>query len=156
MLDQIFDYLDPHIAEAIWTLIGTYFGWVFRWVLRTRESRDALHRAIQTGIDKVTDLLVIAILNHPLGFTVDRFIGTVADHVFDSVPDALKFLLGKPWFARLIGQKPMTPEQQRAWIEGMAAAKLKAWVADYIAKLPGDVLTGALQDAGAPVGQPLP
>lgn len=149
MIDSALDFADPYIAEAIWTALATYFGWVFKWIARTKESRDALHRALHTGVDKVTDLLAVAILKNPLAFTVDRFAGTVTDHVFASVPDALKFLMGQPWFMRLLGKKAMTEAEQRAWIEEMAVAKLKAWAADFMAKLPGDVLTGALRDAGA-------
>ena len=154
MLDAAFDFVDPYIAEAIWTALLTYFGWVFRWIAKTKESRAALHSALHTGVDKVTDLLAVAILKHPLAFTVDQYAGTVADHVFASVPDALKFLMGQPWFMRLIGKKAMTEAEQRAWIEGMAVAKLKAWAAEFMAKLPGDVLTGALQRADAPAVEP--
>lgn len=154
MIDRALDFADPYIAEAIWTAIATYFGWVFRWIARTKESRAALHSALHTGVDKVTDLLAVAILKNPVGFTVDRFAGTVADHVFASVPDALRFLMGQAWFMRLLGKKPMTEAEQRAWIEDMALAKLRAWAADFMAKLPGDVLTGALIEAGADAHEP--
>lgn len=49
-------------------------------------------------------------------------------------------LLSKPWFMRLFGLKPMSPAQQRAWIEGMAIAKLNEWAADFIAKMGADRL----------------
>ena len=70
--------------------------------------------------------------------------------VCDSVPDALKFLMGKTWFWRLLGRKPMTAEQQREWIEGMALAKLNEWAARFVASLGPDALAQALADAGVP------
>ena len=140
MLDKILDFADPHLAEIIWTLIVLPILNRLRWIARTKESREALHSALKTGVDKITDLLVVAVISNPIGFKLDQYAGQVADHVFDSVPDSLKFLLSKPWFMRLFGLKPMSPAQQRAWIEGMAIAKLNEWAADFIAKMGADKL----------------
>ena len=81
-----------------------------------------------------------------MGFKLHQFDGRVA--VFDSVPDALKFLLGTPWFWRLLGRKTMTPAEQRAWIEGMARAKLNEWAADFVAKMGPDRLDAAMAERG--------
>lgn len=150
MIDRVIDTIDPHIAEAIWLLVIAPILSRFRWIARTKESREALHSALKTGVDKVTDLLVLAVLANPIGFKLDHLAGQVADHAFDSVPDALKFLMGKPWFWRMLGRQPMTPEQARAWIEGMALAKLNERAADLVAKLRPDALAQALADAGVP------
>lgn len=148
MLDRILDTLDPHFADVIWFVIVLPILNQFRWIVKTKESRDALHSALKTGVDRVTDLLVTVVLSNPVGFKVDQLAGRVADYVFDSVPDALKFLLSKPWFWKLIGKEPLSPEQQRKWIEEMAIAKLNERAADLIAKLRPDALTEALKDAG--------
>ena len=134
MLDRVLDTLDPHIAELIWTALLTYFGWVFRWIARTKESRDALHRALQTGVDLATDAIVAAILANPAGIAADRLAGQVVSYVRGSVPDALKWLL--PSEAQLIK---------------MAEAKLNAKAAELLAKMGPDPLAAALRDAGAPV-----
>ena len=110
MLDRIIDAADPYISELIWLVVVAPILDRIRWVFKTKESRDALHAALHTGVDKVTDALVLMILANPVGFKVDQLAGQVADHVFDSVPDALRFLLAKPWFMRLFGQKPARGE----------------------------------------------
>lgn len=148
MLDRIIDAADPYISELIWLVVVAPILDRIRWVFKTKESRDALHAALHTGVDKVTDALVLMILANPVGFKVDQLAGQVADHVFDSVPDALRFLLAKPWFMRLFGQKPVPVDQQRAFIEGMAAGFLKSRAADLLAKLRPDDLTKALEGAG--------
>ena len=156
MIDRTLDFLDPYLVELIWTMIALPILNRFRWIARTKESREALHRALATGVDRVTDALVLLILANPLGFKVDQLAGQVADHVFASVPDALRFLLGKPWFMRLFGMKAVPQHEQRAWIEGMAAGYLKAKAADLLAKLRPDPLTDALRDAGLPAVKPQP
>ena len=148
MLDRLIDHLDPYLSKALWILVFAPILERFRWIARTKEAQASLHSALQTGVDKVTDLLVSVVLANPIGFKLDQYAGQVADHVFDSVPGALKFLLGKPWFWRMLGRRPMTPAQQRAWIEGMATAKLNKWAADFLARLRPDELTKALRDAG--------
>lgn len=134
MIDRVFDFADPYIAELIWGFIATYYGWVFRWIFKTRESRDALHRALGTGVDLVTDALVRMILTNPAGIAADKLAGTVVDYARGSVPDALKWLL--PSEAQLIK---------------MAEAKLNAKVAELVTQMGPDPLTSALRDAGAPV-----
>ena len=150
MIDRIFDSLDPYLADALWLVVITPILNRLRWIARTKESRAALHSALKTGVDKITDVLVVAILANPVGYKLDQYAGQVADYVFDSVPDALKFLMGKTWFWRLLGRKPMTAEQQREWIEGMALAKLNEWAARFVASLGPDALAQALADAGVP------
>ncbi len=154
MIDKTLDFLDPYLVEIIWTAIVLPILDRFRWIARTKESRDALHRALRTGVDRVTDALALIVIANPLGFKVDQLAGQVADHVFASVPDAIKFLLTKGWFMRLIGQKPIPPEAQRAFIEEMAAGYLKARATDLLAKLRPDALTEALKDAGLPAAKP--
>lgn len=150
MIDRIFDSADPIIAEWLWLLVLPILDRI-RWVFKTKESRDALHRALGTGVDLVTDALVRIILANPLGFKVDQLAGHVADYALDSTPDAIKFLLSKSWFMRLFGQTAVAPADQRAWIEKMATAKLKARATELLAKLRPDPLANALRDAGAPV-----
>ena len=123
MLDRIFDFADPHIAELIWGAIVTYFGWVFRYIAKTKQAQDSLHRALGTGVDLVTDALVAMILTNPAGIAADKLAGTVVDYVRGSVPGALKWLL--PSEAQLIK---------------MAEAKINAAVADLIAKMGPDKL----------------
>ena len=123
MLDRIFDFADPHIAELIWGAIVTYFGWVFRYIAKTKQAQDSLHRALGTGVDLVTDALVAMLLTNPAGIAADKLAGTVVDYVRGSVPGALKWLL--PSEAQLIK---------------MAEAKINATVADLIAKMGPDKL----------------
>lgn len=123
MLDRIFDFADPHIAELIWGAIVTYFGWVFRYIAKTKQAQDSLHRALGTGVDLVTDALVAMILTNPAGIAADKLAGTVVDYVRGSVPGALRWLL--PSEAQLIK---------------MAEAKINAAVADLIAKMGPDKL----------------
>lgn len=126
MLDRIFDFADPHIAELIWGAIVTYFGWVFRYIAKTKQAQDSLHRALGTGVDLVTDALVRMILTNPAGMAADKLAGTVVDYARGSVPGALKWLL--PSEAQLIK---------------MAEAKINAAVADLIAKMGPDKLPPA-------------
>lgn len=123
MLDRIFDFADPHIAELIWGAIVTYFGWVFRYIAKTKQAQDSLHRALGTGVDLVTDALVAMLLTNPAGIAADKLAGTVVDYVKGSVPGALRWLL--PSEAQLIK---------------MAEAKINAAVADLIAKMGPDKL----------------
>lgn len=150
MIDRTLDFLYPYLVEIIWTAIVLPILNRFRWIARTKESRDALHRALKTGVDRVTDALALIVIANPLGFKVDQLAGQVADHVFASVPDALRFLMGKPWFMRLFGMKAVPEHEQRAFIEEMAAGYLKARAADLLTKLRPDPLTEALKDAGLP------
>ena len=123
MLDRIFDFADPLIAELIWGAIVTYFGWVFRYIAKTKQAQDSLHRALGTGVDLVTDALVAMLLTNPAGIAADKLAGTVVDYVKGSVPGALRWLL--PSEAQLIK---------------MAEAKINAAVADLIAKMGPDKL----------------
>lgn len=123
MLDQIFDFADPHIAELIWGAIATYFGWVFRYIAKTKQSQDSLHRALETGVDLITDVLVRLILTNPAGIAADKLVGTVIDYARGSVPGALKWLL---------------PSEEK--LLEMATAKINAKVADLIAKMGPDKL----------------
>ena len=137
MLDQTFDFLDPHLTELIWGGIVTYFGFVFRYIAKTKQAQDSLHRALGTGVDLVTDALVAMILTNPAGVAADRLAGQVVNYAKGSVPGALRWLL--PSDAHLMK---------------MAEAKLNAAVADLVAKMGPDKLTAALQAAGAPVVKP--
>lgn len=123
MLDRIFDFADPHIAELIWGAIVTYFGWVFRYIAKTKQAQDSLHRALGTGVDLVTDALVAMLLTNPAGIAADKLAVTVVDYVRGSVPGALKWLL---------------PSEEQ--LIKMAEAKINAAVADLIAKMGPDKL----------------
>lgn len=135
MIDRTLDFLDPYLVEIIWTAIVLPILDRFRWIARTKESRDALHKALASGVDLVSDALVQIILANPIGYKVDQLAGQVADYAFDSVPDAIKFLMAKGWFMRLFGMKAVPEHEQRAWIEKMATAKLKARAAELLANL---------------------
>ena len=137
MLDQTFDFLDPHLTELIWGGIVTYFGFVFRYIAKTKQAQDSLHRALGTGVDLVTDALVAMILTNPAGVAADRLASQVVNYAKGSVPGALRWLL--PSDAHLMK---------------MAEAKLNAAVADLVAKMGPDRLAEALKDAGAPVVKP--
>ena len=137
MLDQTFDFLDPHLTELIWGGIVTYFGFVFRYIAKTKQAQDSLHRALGTGVDLVTDALVAMILTNPAGVAADRLAGQVVNYAKGSVPGALRWLL--PSDAQLMK---------------MAEAKLNAAVADLVAKMGPDRLADALKDAGVSAVKP--
>ena len=137
MLDQTFDFLDPHLTELIWGGIVTYFGFVFRYIAKTKQAQDSLHRALGTGVDLVTDALVAMILTNPAGIAADRLAGQVVGYVKGSVPGALRWLL------------PSDAQLMR-----MAEAKLNAAVADLVAKMGPDRLADALKDAGVSAVKP--
>lgn len=137
MIDNIVDFMDPHIAELIWGVIVSYFGWVFRYIAKTKQSQESLHRALHTGVDLVTDVLVRMVLTNPAGMAADRLAGTVVEYVRGSVPDALRWLL---------------PSEQQ--LIDMATAKLNERVADLVAKMGPDKLADALKDAGLPAVDP--
>lgn len=147
MLDKLTDGIDPFLADLLW--FGVFLPIInqIRWVFKTKESRDALHSALRSGVDLVSDALVRIVLANPIGYRVDQLAGKVADYAFDSVPDAIKFLLSKPWFMRLFGQKALAPDEQRAWLENMAVAKLKARAAEIIERMKPDELAEALRQA---------
>lgn len=154
MLDRLFDGADPIIADAIWFLIVVPILDRIRWIFKTRECRAALQSALHSGVDLVTDALVRIIIANPIGYSVDKLAGEVVDYTERSTPDSIKFLLSKPWFMRLFGMKPVPIEQQRAWLETMAIAKLQARATELLVKLRPDALTEALTAAGARAVRP--
>lgn len=92
LINTIQDFVDTAIVEIIFTAIMTYGGWLARWFFRTRESREALHSAIHTGVGMITnEIFDLARPEH-----ADRSDGVLIDKVVayarGSVPDSIKWL----------------------------------------------------------------
>lgn len=118
MLDIIENIVRPLLTEYIGLLIMGGAAWVLRKLparLRLdieQRHRDALHRAIDTGIGLAFD----ALQKHPGVAVPDMAVTTILDYVRKSVPDAIKNL---------------GPSQ--AHLEEMARAKLAKAINDAIA-----------------------
>lgn len=61
MLPHILELLKPVLVEVILGLIAAYATWFTRNFIKSQESQKNLHKAISTGVDYVTDLLVDSI-----------------------------------------------------------------------------------------------
>lgn len=93
MLSRILEALDPIIAELLMTLIVTYFGWVIRTFFKSAESQRNLHKALETGVDFASDLLMEYLLGTMSKEEVKTAaISRVVNYVNSSVPDAKKQL----------------------------------------------------------------
>ncbi len=115
MFDRILDLADPYIAEAIFTLLVTYFGWAFKSIFKTKQSQESLHSALNTGVDMITDLLAhsASAATGKVDVIADQMISEVVDYTRLSVPDAIKHL------------KPTTVQLRK-----MAIAKIRGRLAD--------------------------
>ena len=118
MIDIIQNIVQPLLTEYAVLLVLGVVGWVMRRLpARMRldiekRHRDALHRAIDTGIGLAFD----ALQKHPGVAVPDMAVTTILDYVRKSVPDAIKNL---------------GPSQ--AHLEEMARAKLAKAINDAIA-----------------------
>ena len=131
MIDAIQNILAPVIADYLGFVILGIVGFFLRnlpakWRLDVEQKhRDALHRALLTGVNFAFDTLQL----HPAVATHDKAIAVAVDYVKGSVPDALKRL---------------APSQEQ--LEAMARAKLQE---KLDAALGRDRLSEALREAGA-------
>lgn len=92
-VDKVLDVLDPYIAEIIFTVLTTYFGWAIRLFFASKASQDNLHLALETGVDLVTDRLADAINGGSIfKGTQSNAIAEVVAYVKGSVPGSIKTL----------------------------------------------------------------
>ena len=112
-LDSIQAIVQPIIVDLLLMLVLAIAGWAlsflparFRLDIEARH-RDALHKALDTGVGLAIDTLQ----KHPTIAAPDMAIGAVLDYVDRSVPDALRKLA-----------------PSRAQLEDMARAKLQQQV----------------------------
>lgn len=92
MLTQILDAADPYISEAIFGFLATYTGFLFRYIFRTNQSQESLHKAIQTGVDLVTDSIALKADEYLEKGIPPALREIVTTYAIQSVPDAVKFL----------------------------------------------------------------
>lgn len=131
MIDMIQNIVQPILVELLLTMILLAAGWLMRRLPERMRldiearHREALHRALDTGVGLVIDTLQ----KHPAVAVPDRAVSEIAGYVHRSVPDALRRL---------------APSQ--AQLEAMARAKLQERVDAVLGR---DRLTEALRRAGA-------
>lgn len=131
MIDIIQNITAPIISDYLGYVILGIVGFFLRhlpakWRLEVEQKhRDALHKALETGVNLAFDTLQM----HPAVATHDKAVSVVIDYVRESVPEALK---------------RFSPSQQQ--LEDMARAKLQA---KLDAMLGRDRLAEALKEAGA-------
>lgn len=136
MIDMIQNIVQPILVELLLTTILLATGWLMRRLPERMRldiearHREALHRALDTGVGLVIDTLQ----KHPAVAVPDRAVAEIAGYVHRSVPDALRRL---------------APSQ--AQLEKMARAKLQERVDAILGR---DRLTEALQRAGVKVPAP--
>ena len=136
MIDAIQNVIQPLLADYLaWALMGV-LAWFLRWlpakwrVEVEARHREALHRALNTGIGLVID----TIQKDPRIAVPDAAIGRIVGYVKASVPGAIRRL---------------GPSQEM--LETMARAKLQA---ELDAAFGRDRLAEALKDAGLPAVKP--
>ena len=136
MIDMIQSIVQPILVELLLTMILLAAGWLMRRLPERMRldiearHREALHRALDTGVGLVIDTLQ----KHPAVAVPDRAVSEIAGYVHRSVPDALRRL---------------APSQ--AQLEAMARAKLQERVDAILGR---DRLTEALQRAGLDAQKP--
>lgn len=113
LIDSLQSIVQPIIVDLLLMLVLAIIGWAasflparFRLDIEARH-RDALHKALDTGVGLAIDTLQ----KHPAIAAPDMAIGVVLDYVDGSVPDALRRLA-----------------PSRAQLEDMARAKLQQQV----------------------------
>lgn len=110
MIDMIQNIVQPILVELLLTTILLAASWLMRRLPERMRldiearHREALHRALDTGVGLVIDTLQ----KHPAVAVPDRAVAEIAGYVHRSVPDALRRL---------------APSQ--AQLEAMARAKLQ-------------------------------
>lgn len=126
MIDMIQNIVQPILVELLLTTILLAASWLMRRLPERMRldiearHREALHRALDTGVGLVIDTLQ----KHPTIAVPDRAVSEIAGYVHQSVPDALRRL---------------APSQ--AQLETMARAKLQERVDAILGR---DRLTEAL------------
>lgn len=106
-----------YAVEVIFSALLLYGGWFGRWLLRTKESRTALHTALSTGLQLATGKIFERVLNTQSEVEVDDLIEVLVDYVEQSVPDALAFLRPSKSHLREMAASYIVPE--------ITAARLK-------------------------------
>ena len=92
MTEELLEALLPYVVAAIVSVASLLWGWASvyakrKWGIQIEAiDRDALHSAIATGVDLVTDK----------GMTRDQRIDAVKAYVAKSVPEALRKLAPPP------------------------------------------------------------
>lgn len=131
MLDTIQNIVQPVLVDLLVFIALGVIGWLMRflpekWRLDIEaKHRDALHRAINTGVGLVIDTAQ----RHPAVAVPDRAISEIVNYVERSVPNAIKRL-----------------GPSRAQLEDMARSKLQDRVDAVLGR---DRLKEALDRAGA-------
>jgi hypothetical protein len=92
MLETVLSSLNTYVVELMLTAILTYGGFLGRWLLRTKESREALHVALSTGLSLVSGKIFERVTGVESKVEVADLVEELVDYVELSVPDALKFL----------------------------------------------------------------
>tara|TARA_R110000850_G_scaffold233967_3_gene358861 strand:+ start:3873 stop:4244 length:372 start_codon:yes stop_codon:yes gene_type:complete len=110
MLPDFFSQLDQYIVEGILALIATYGGFLGRWLLRTKESRLALHSALMTGVSLVSGKIYARVFDTPEKVDYADLVDELVDYVELSVPDALKFLRPSRDQLELMAQSYIVPK----------------------------------------------
>lgn len=150
MIDSIQNIVQAELAYWLTTGLLTVFGGILAFLNRNRAEKDrleieqkhreALHKAINTGIGLAFD----TIQKHPAIAPTDQAIGLIIQYVENSVPDALRHLA-----------------PSRAHLEAMARAKLtqqldsitgRDRLSDALGQIPGieahNPHTGAVTSVG--------
>lgn len=136
MIDIIQNILQPiaadYLAWAVFGIVGFFLrNLPAKWRVEVEaRHREALHRAIDTGIGLVID----AIQKDPRIGIPDAAVTRVVGYVLGSVPDAIRRL---------------GPSRQQ--LERMARAKLQKEIDAIMGR---DRLAEALKDAGLPAAKP--
>ena len=92
MTEELIEALLPYVVAGIVSVVSLLWGYAAlyakrKWGIQIEAiDREALHSAIATGVDLVTDK----------GMTRDQRIDAVKDYVAKSVPDALRKLAPSP------------------------------------------------------------
>ncbi len=92
MAEELIEALLPYVVAGIVSVVSLAWGYAAvyakrKWGIQIEAiDREALHSAIATGVDLVTDK----------GLTRDQRIEAVKDYVAKSVPDALRKLAPPP------------------------------------------------------------
>lgn len=136
IVDSIQNIVQPVVVELLLTVVLALIAWLMRrlperWRLDIEaRHRDALHRALDTGVG----LMIDTMQKHPAIAAPDLAVSTVLSYVERSVPDAIKRL-----------------GPTRAQLEDMARAKLQERVDAILGR---DRLAEALKRAGLDARKP--
>lgn len=92
IINNVQDYTDAFLVELAFTALMTYGGFLTRWFFRTRESRDALHSALGTGVNMITDQIFDLARKDAHKQSDGQMVDSIVAYTKQSVPDAIKWL----------------------------------------------------------------